>query len=109
LIGPKLFVQIDLPVSVSTMQASSVDLAVTFATASPFLSNPTSLANMHPDLYNLQYTKQAGELSDVLVFAVPAANDGARKDQVVEALKGLEGVLRVDVQEPRMRVKRDEF
>lgn len=88
---------------------ASVDLAVTFAVASPFLSNPPSLASSHPALHQLQYTKPAGELSDVLVFALPAANDGTTRDEVVQALKGVESVLRVDVLERRMRTKRDEF
>lgn len=91
------------------MQASPVNLAVTFATASPFLSNPSSLASSHPALHHLQYTKPAGELSDVLVFTVPRANDGTQRDEIVQALKSLESVLRVDVLEPRMRTKRDEF
>ena len=91
------------------MQTSSANLAVTFATASPFLSNPSSIASAHPALQRVQYAKPAGELSDVLVFTVPAANDGTQRDEVVQALKSLESVLRVDVLESRMRRKRDEF
>jgi len=84
-----------------------MSLVVTFATASPFLSNPSSLASAHPALHHLQYTKPAGELSDSLVFTVPPANAGT--DEIVETLKSLEGVLRVDKLVPRMRTKRDEF
>lgn len=91
------------------MQASSVNLAVTFSAASPFLFNPSSLASSHPALHQLQYTKPVGELSDVLVYTPPAANDGTTKDEVVQALQSLESVLKVDVLERRMRVKRDEF
>ena len=92
------------------MQASSVNLAVTFATTSPFLSNPSNLASAHPALHHLQYVKPAGELSDVLVYAVPRANDGSDSlDMAVPALKSVESVLRVDVLEPRTRRKRDEF
>ncbi|KAF8549453.1 hypothetical protein OG21DRAFT_1515171 [Imleria badia] len=92
------------------MQASSVNLAVTFATASPFFSNPSSLASAHSALHNLHYTKPAGELSDVLVYTVSRANDGSQSlDETVQALKGVEGVLRVDVLEAHMRMKRDEF
>ncbi|KAF9239111.1 hypothetical protein BU15DRAFT_46975 [Melanogaster broomeanus] len=88
-----------------------MELAVTFAATSPFLSNPSSLASSCPALHNVQYAKPAGALTDVLVFTVPPAdNDNeAGKDEVVQTLKGLEGVLRVDVLEPRRRVKRDEF
>ena len=45
----------------------------------------------------------------MLVFTVPPANDGTQRDEVVQALKSLESVLRVDMLEPRMRKKRDEF
>ncbi|KAH0830192.1 hypothetical protein J3R83DRAFT_1547 [Lanmaoa asiatica] len=91
------------------MQTSSVNLAVTFAPTSQFLSNPSSITSFHPTLHDLQYAKPAGELSDVLVFTVSAANDGMQRNEVVQVLKSLEGVLRVDVLEPRMRTKRDEF
>lgn len=91
------------------MQTPSVNLAVTFAAASPFLSNPSSIASSHPVLQHLQYAEPAGQLSDVLVFSVPTANDGTQRDEVVQALKSLESVLRVDVLKPRMRKKRDEF
>jgi hypothetical protein len=91
------------------MHTSPVNLAVTFATASPFLSNPSSLASAHPALHHLQYAKPAGELSDVLVFTVPRAHDGTQRDEIVQALKSVESVHRVDVLEPRTRTKRDEF
>ncbi|KIK79642.1 hypothetical protein PAXRUDRAFT_833999 [Paxillus rubicundulus Ve08.2h10] len=91
------------------MPASPAELAITFATTSPFLSDPLSLAGSHPTLHNLQYTKPAGSLTDVLVFAVPPENSGAGKDEVMQTLKNVEGVLRVDVLEPRRRQKRDEF
>jgi len=91
------------------MQPSSVDLAITFVPTSPLLANPSSLASAHPALHPLQYTKPAGQLSDVLVFTVPRGHDGTQRNEIVQALKSLEGVLRVDVLEPRMRTKRDEF
>ncbi|KAF8553575.1 hypothetical protein OG21DRAFT_1510021 [Imleria badia] len=92
------------------MQAPSVNLAITFATASPFLSSPSNLASAHPALHHLQYTRPAGELSDVLVYTVSRANDGSQSlDEAVQALKSVESVLRVDVLEPRTRTKRDEF
>ncbi|KAF8549464.1 hypothetical protein OG21DRAFT_1488513 [Imleria badia] len=83
------------------MQASSINLAVTFVTASPFLSDPSSLASAHSALHNLQYTKPAGELSDVLVYTVPRANAGSQSlDETVQALKSVESVLRVDLKSP---------
>ncbi|KAF9228868.1 hypothetical protein BS17DRAFT_772613 [Gyrodon lividus] len=91
------------------MSSSPAELAITFATTSPFLSNPSSLAGSHPALHNLQYTKSAGALTDVLVFAVPPAGGEVGGDEVVQVLKNLDGVLRVDVLEPRRRMKRDEF
>ncbi|KAF8834874.1 hypothetical protein BDN67DRAFT_511735 [Paxillus ammoniavirescens] len=91
------------------MPSSPAELAITFATTSPFLSDPSTLAGSHPTLHNLQYTKPAGALTDVLVFSVPPEDSGVGKDEVVQALKSAEGVLRVDVLEPRRRQKRDEF
>lgn len=87
-----------------------MELAVTLAETSSFLSNPSSIAHAHPALHDLQYSRQAGELKDVLVFVVPpSASDPAVKQEVVRALKGLEGIVRVDELVPRRRAKRDEF
>lgn len=87
-----------------------MELAVTLAGTSSFLSNPVSIAHAHPALHDLQYSRQAGELKDVLVFVVPpSASDPAVKQEVVQVLKGLEGIVRVDELVPRRRAKRDEF
>lgn len=87
-----------------------MELAVTLAGTSSFLSNPPSIAHAHPALHDLQYSRQAGELKDVLVFVVPpSASDPAVKQEVVQVLKGLEGIVRVDELVPRGRAKRDEF
>ncbi|KAI6127999.1 hypothetical protein EDD17DRAFT_1498438 [Pisolithus thermaeus] len=89
--------------------SSDMELAVTLAGTSSFLSNPSSIAHAHPALHDLQYSRQAGELKDVLVFMVPSASDPAVKREVVQVLQGLEGIIRVDELVPRRRAKRDEF
>lgn len=87
-----------------------MELAVTLAETSSFLSNPPSIAHAHPALHDLQYSRQAGELKDVLVFVVPpSVSDPAVKQEMVQVLKGLEGIVRVDELVPRRRAKRDEF
>ncbi|KAI6037816.1 hypothetical protein EDC04DRAFT_2700153 [Pisolithus marmoratus] len=86
-----------------------MELAVTLARTSSFLSNPPSIVNAHPALHDLQYSRQAGELNDVFVFMVPSASDPAVKQEVVQVLQGLEGIVRVDELVPRRRTKRDEF
>ncbi|KAI6004738.1 hypothetical protein EDD15DRAFT_2155318, partial [Pisolithus albus] len=89
---------------------SYMELAVTLAGTSSFLSNPSGIAHAHPALHDLQYSRQAGELKDVLVFVVPpSASDPAVKQEMVQVLKGLEGIVRVDELVPRRRAKRDEF
>ncbi|KIN95867.1 hypothetical protein M404DRAFT_164855 [Pisolithus tinctorius Marx 270] len=86
-----------------------MELAVTLAGTSSFLSNPPSIAHAHPALHDLQYSRQAGELTDVFVFMVPSASDPAVKQEVIHALQDLEGVVRVDELVARRRAKRDEF
>ncbi|KAG6331231.1 hypothetical protein ID866_7861 [Astraeus odoratus] len=71
--------------------------------------NPSSIALAHPSLYNLQYSRPAGELKDILVFAAPSVESPDAKQAVVQALQGLDGVLRVDELVARRRAKRDEF
>ena len=91
-----------------TQAASAINLAITFSAVSPFLANPSTLTTAHPALHQLRYTTPAGALSDVFVFALPAAHQGTT-NEIVQVLKSVEGVRRVDVLEKHMRTKRDEF
>ncbi|KIM58143.1 hypothetical protein SCLCIDRAFT_87641, partial [Scleroderma citrinum Foug A] len=90
-----------------SLALAAMQLAVTLAGA--YLASPPSIANSHPALRDIQYSGRVGELSDVFVFTVPSIDDASTKQEVVRALKGLDGVLRVDELVPRRRSKRDEF
>lgn len=70
-------------------------------------SSATALASAHPDL---RAHGPVGALPDVQRLSVPAAKWPAVRGAVVGALRGVPGVVRVEVQEPaRQRVKRDEL
>ena len=79
-------------------------LAVTLAGA--YLASPPSIANAHPALLDIQYSGPVGELSNVFVFTAPSIDDASTKQEVMQALKGLDGVLRVDELVPRRRTRR---
>jgi len=83
-----------------------MELAVTLA--GTYLASPSSIVNAHPALHDIQYSGPVGELNDV-VFRIPSIDDASMKQEVMQALKGLDGVLRVDELVSRMRTKRDEF
>ncbi|EDR11135.1 uncharacterized protein LACBIDRAFT_324688 [Laccaria bicolor S238N-H82] len=78
-------------------------LAVTLSTASHTRFQPSSLSAVHP---SLTYHGQVGELHDVQLFAVPKADWDQVGEDILAVLKAKEGVLGVDVQVPKQRVKR---
>ncbi|KDR82032.1 hypothetical protein GALMADRAFT_240468 [Galerina marginata CBS 339.88] len=78
-------------------------IAVTFSPASPFLDSPSSLGEMYPGLF---YHGQVGELSDVHLYSMPNENWMDARDEVLGGLNGHDGVLDVEEQIPRQRVKR---
>ena len=88
---------------------TGMELAITLAGTSSYLANPPNIAHAHPVLHNIQYSRLAGELKDVFVFMVPSVDSAGTKQEVMQALQGLDGVLRVDELVPRQRAKRDEF
>ncbi|KIJ96047.1 hypothetical protein K443DRAFT_682592 [Laccaria amethystina LaAM-08-1] len=78
-------------------------LAVTLSTAAHIRFQPSSLSAVHPSLV---YNGQVGELQDVQLFAVPKADWDQVGEDILVALKAKQGVLGVDVQVPKQRVKR---
>ncbi|KAI0344968.1 hypothetical protein BDW22DRAFT_1353787 [Trametopsis cervina] len=82
---------------------SNVYLAVTISPNSPLYQNPDQLAS-HPAL---TYVGQVGELRDIQLLSTPRSGWSTMQEDVISALNGLNGVRRVDVQEPRTRAKRD--
>ncbi|KAA1467667.1 hypothetical protein DENSPDRAFT_257622 [Dentipellis sp. KUC8613] len=88
--------------------ATHTYLAVTLAPSSPYLSNPASISTLHP---GLTHVGQVGELPDVQIFGIPKEEWARANGDITTALlaKHNEGVLRVDVQAPKGRAKRDEL
>ena len=82
----------------------NVLIAVTVSPTSGLYHDPDSLAAAHPVLLRLG---RVGELQDVQLLAVPRQNWETAQGDVLAALNGLAGVLRVDVQDsPKRRAKR---
>ena len=84
--------------------AQNVYLTVTVSPASAAYANPHSLA-IDPAI---TYVGTVGQLPDVQLLSVPRASWEGMRDNVLNTLKGLDGVRRVDVEQPpRTRTKRD--
>ena len=66
-----------------------MELAITLAGTSSYLANPPNIAHAHPVLYNIQYSRPAGELKDVFVFMVTSVDSAGTKQEVMQALQGL--------------------
>ncbi|THH14264.1 hypothetical protein EW146_g6048 [Bondarzewia mesenterica] len=83
-------------------------LTITFNPSSPYLSDPGSLSSVHPALAHIG---QVGELRDIHIYSVPNDEWNKADGTIRDALraKQAEGVLRVDVQTPKGRTKRDEL
>ncbi|GBE82830.1 hypothetical protein BKA93DRAFT_522463 [Sparassis latifolia] len=81
----------------------NVYLTVTITSSSPFAVNPAALV-VHPSLTHLG---MVGQLRDVQLLSVPRESWPRLQGEVLSALNALDGVRRVDVQDPpRMRAKR---
>ncbi|TFL07906.1 hypothetical protein BDV98DRAFT_521140 [Pterulicium gracile] len=81
-------------------------LAVTLQSSSSLMTNPAELATAHD---SLTHVGQVGELSDVQLVSVPSTEWDAVKGDVLGALMGMDGVVRVEVQKAKQRAKRDEL
>jgi hypothetical protein len=81
----------------------NVDIAVTLAPNSPYISSPASLASIHPAL---THVRQIGQLSDAQLVSVSKDDwDGVSED-ILKSLKAADGVVSVKVQQPKQRSKR---
>jgi len=85
---------------------SNIYLAVVLARSSPFYTNPSGLSASH---FTVNHVGNVGQLPDVQLFSVPKVEWDSRKQDILDFLKGSEGVQRVEVQSPKMRSKRDEL
>ncbi|KAF9650636.1 hypothetical protein BDM02DRAFT_1351840 [Thelephora ganbajun] len=89
-----------------SLDNSNTYLAVTLARSSPFYTNPSGLSASHSAINHIG---NVGQLPDIQLFSVPKAEWDSRQQDILSFLKGCEGVQRVDVQSPKMRLKRDEL
>jgi hypothetical protein len=87
---------------------NNVYLAVTLNLESDYLNDPSALRRLDRDL---AVVGQVGQLPDVQLLSVPKAVWDQRGDAVQETLRAADGVLAVQVQTVKARVKRmaDEF
>ena len=89
------------------MQALNYDsntyLALTLSPRSQYLSSPSAVLQAHP---SLTHVGQVGQLADVQLYGVPKAVWQQESASILNLLKSLEGVDRVDVQGLRTRHKR---
>jgi len=78
-------------------------LAVTLSPGSQYLQRPASLVERHSSLVHVG---NVGQLEDVQLYSVPKAVWQREEEDILEILKELQGVSRVDVQIPQTRSKR---
>jgi hypothetical protein len=78
-------------------------ITVTFSPVSSFFSSPASLESKYP---GLKYEGHVGELTDVHLYSTPKGEWVQKRDDVLRALEGSEGVMHVEEQVLKQRVKR---
>lgn len=84
--------------------AQNVYLTVTVSPSSTVFANPQSLA-VDPAI---TYVGTVGQLPDVKMLSIPRDSWGGIQANVLDTLKGMDGVRRVDIEQPpRMRSKRN--
>ncbi len=91
---------------------SQTYVAVTLSASSPYFISPPALAARHSWLA-LNYVGQAGGLSDVHLYSIQKSellkrgvSIGDVESLVMQDLRGSDGVLRVEVQVARQRIRR---
>lgn len=79
-------------------------LTLAFSPSSPFFSSPASLRSKHP---GLTYEGHVGELADVHLYSIPKGEWMQKRDGVLRELEGTEGVMHVEEQVLKQRVRRE--
>lgn len=97
--------------------ATHAYLSILLARSSSLLADPSVV---HPELKHvgqvslaatskfdpLLTDQKVGQLADIHLFSVPKATWDHSSAAIIGALRQIDGVLKVDIQEPRMRAKR---
>lgn len=86
----------------SLSYATHAYLTVLLAHSSSLLADPSVV---HPDL---KHIGPVGQLADIHLFSIPKPTWEHSSAAIIGALRQTDGVLKVDIQEPQMRVKRDQ-
>ena len=81
---------------------SNYYLSVSFSRETSAFSRPSSLANLHP---LLKYEGPVGSLADIHLYSIPKSY---KVQEVVTSLKGVSGVIRVDLVQTTRKRKREE-
>jgi hypothetical protein len=82
--------------------ATHAYLTILLAPSSSLLADPSAV---HPDL---KYIGPVGQLPDIHIFSFPKPTWDHSSAAIISTLRQIDGVLKVDIQEPRTRVKRDQ-
>jgi hypothetical protein len=93
----------DLSFMLSLNYTTHAYLSILLARSSSLLADPSAV---HPEL---KHVGQVGQLADIHLFSVPRATWDHSSAAIIGALRQIDGVLKVDIQEPRMRAKRDQL
>lgn len=80
-------------------------LAVTFKRNTAYISNPSSLCDTVPEI-GLTYVGQVGQLRESHVYSIPLVQWTGSE---VDAIRALEGIASVGVQELRTRSRREDL
>jgi hypothetical protein len=90
------------------MNGENVEIAVYLAPTSQYMQQPGALSSMHKFI---SYQGKVGELQDVHLVSVTKANWDSSQQEILGALRGAPGVIRVEAQQQKQRSKRkmDEF
>ncbi|KAI9428882.1 hypothetical protein H4582DRAFT_1828819 [Lactarius indigo] len=83
--------------------ATHAYLTLLLAQSSSLLADPSVV---HP---HLKHLGPVGQLPDIHLFSVPKATWEHSSAAIINALRQTDGVLKVDIQEPRIRAKRGQL
>ncbi|KAH9178218.1 hypothetical protein EDB89DRAFT_1879515 [Lactarius sanguifluus] len=82
--------------------ATHAYLALLLTQSSSLLADPSAV---HP---HLKHVGPVGQLPDIHLFSVPKTTWEHSSAAIISALRQTDGVLKVEIQEPRVRAKRDQ-
>lgn len=90
------------------MNSGNVEIAVYLAPTGQYMQQPWALSSVHEFV---SYQGRVGELQDVHLVSVEKTNWDTSRQEILGALRGTPGIIRVEAQQHKQRSKRimDEF